>query len=99
MLPPGGLNMKESYQEKHTQTEEDGGGGGGAGEEKRQSWASHTGRFYITTKLPQFRSSQSRAMVDHIRRCSSFNEIGVSGKYLFYVRSIIEHESDVFLAQ
>lgn len=97
MLPPGGLNMKESYQEKHTQTEED--GGGGAVEEKRQSWASHTGRFYITTKLPQFRSSQSRAMVDHIRRCSSFNEIGVSGKYLFYVRSIIEHESDVFLAQ
>lgn len=98
MLPPGGLNMKESYQEKHTQTEEDG-GGGGAVEEKRQSWASHTGRFYRTTKLPQFRSSQSRAMVDHIRRCSSFNEIGVSGKYLFYVRSIIEHESDVFLAQ
>lgn len=101
MLPPGGLNMKENYQGKHTQTEEDGGGGGRLKKKDRElpNWASHTGRFCITTKLPQFRSSQPRAMVDHIRRCSSFNEIGVSGKYLFYVRSIIEHESDVFLAQ
>lgn len=41
MLPPGGLNMKESYQEKHTQTEEDGGGGGGGRWKKKDRVGRH----------------------------------------------------------